>query len=93
MTKSFVRRVNVLEDFKTRPAVFDFALALREARMRAAAGDPILQTPITAEMIADPVHGEFWRKMSKARERVRLLRHAVPAPDPGVSGISQAEES
>lgn len=52
----------------------DFAAALGEARRRAAAGDPIPQTPITEEMIEDPVHGQFWRRIHEARERVRLLR-------------------
>lgn len=49
----------------------DFAAALHEARRRLAAGDPIPQTPITQEMIADPVYGQFWRRMHEARERVR----------------------
>jgi len=91
--KPLVRRVNVLEHSKESPAPFDFARALREARLRAAAGNPVPKTPITEEMIADPEHGEFWRKMSEARERVRLLRPWVPGPYPGASGISPGEES
>ncbi len=52
----------------------DFANALREARRRAVAGDCEPQTPITAEMMEDPVAGEFYRLLFKARERVRLMR-------------------
>jgi hypothetical protein len=55
-----------------------FVLAMREARLRAAAGagaaDSPLETPITAEMMEDPVLGEFYRQLFEARERVRLLR-------------------
>lgn len=53
---------------------FDFPEALREARLRAAAGDPIPQTPITEEMMQDPVQGQLWRRIHEARERVRRLR-------------------
>jgi hypothetical protein len=52
----------------------EFAEALREARLRSNAGNPIPQTVITAEMMENPVDGEFWRQMFQARERVRLLR-------------------
>lgn len=59
---------------KTEESFPDFAAALRDARSCAAAGEPIPQTPITEEMMKDPVHGQFWRRMHQARERVRLLR-------------------
>ncbi|SPF42619.1 hypothetical protein SBDP1_40018 [Syntrophobacter sp. SbD1] len=74
MTKSSEKRLKALQHSRERTAPFDFALALRESRLRSAAGDPIPQTPITDEMMADPVNGEFWRRMFEARERVRLGR-------------------
>lgn len=80
MTERYINRVKALEHTRKDPepaggitADFDFAQALREARSRAAAGDPIPQSPITEEMMEDPVNGEFWREMFEARERVRLL--------------------
>ncbi|SPF34101.1 hypothetical protein SBDP1_120001 [Syntrophobacter sp. SbD1] len=76
MTKLIVKRVKVMEDAKKGPAHFDFARALRESRLRAATGNPLPQTPITDEMMADPVNGEFWRRMFNARERVRLMKPA-----------------
>jgi len=88
MSQQFKKRVKVLEhNRKGRGRVlFDFAKALQEARLRAAAGNPIPQSPITEEMMADPVYGEFWRRMLKARERVRLLRQRLePVPEPGSS--------
>ena len=81
MPKSHGTRVEALErtDFSA-PAGGrgHFVQAMREARLRAAAGggaaDSPLETPITAEMMEDPVLGEFYRQLFEARERVRLLR-------------------
>ena len=56
------------------PPDMDFAQLLRRARLRAAAGNPIPQSPITDQMLDDPVNGEFWRLMKEARERVARLQ-------------------
>jgi hypothetical protein len=55
-------------------AIDEFAQYLREARLRSEAGNPIPQTPITQQMLDDPLDGEFWRQMKEARERVARLR-------------------
>ena len=76
MSKSMQTRVEALEreNFNAPPGRHDFARALREAHRRAdAAGGRLPQTPITAEMMADPVHAELYRQMLEARERVRML--------------------
>jgi hypothetical protein len=77
MTSSFKTRFKVIKRDLKDSAGFDFGAALREARLRAEAGNPVPQTPITVEMMKDPVYGHLWRQMFEARERVRLLR------DPG----------
>ena len=84
MTKSFQRRVKKLQRSKDVPASappgepasagVDFAADLREARLRAFAGNPIPRSVITPEMMEDPVNGEFCRQMHEARERERRLR-------------------
>jgi len=68
MAKSFEKRVKTLEHSQNGPACRSFADMLREARRRVAAGDPI-----TAEMIEDPIDGDFWRKVFKARTRARFV--------------------
>jgi hypothetical protein len=68
MAKSFRTRVKTLEHSQNDPACCSFADMLREARRRVAAGDPI-----TAEMIEDPVDGEFRRNVFKARARTRFV--------------------
>ena len=91
MAQRFRKRVKVLQHTQegTDRVLLDFAKALQESRLRAAAGNPIPQTPITDEMMADPVNGEFWRQMFKARERVRLLRQSLePVPEAGSSSPS-----
>jgi hypothetical protein len=55
-------------------SVTDLAEALREGRLRAAGKDPFPETPITREMMDDPVHGELSRLIHEARERVRNFR-------------------
>lgn len=67
-------------------AVDEFARCLREARLRSEAGNPIPQTPITQQMLDDPLDGEFWRQMKEARERVARLR--IPNQRPAASGRS-----
>ena len=84
MSKSYQRRVKDLRGVKNLQASeppggpasagIDFATALREARLRAFAGDPIPRSVITPEMMEDPVNGEFCRQMHEARERERRLR-------------------
>jgi len=81
MPKSFGTRVEALERTDlSGPAggTGHFVLAMREARLCAAAGGGAEgcppEAPITAEMMEDPVHGEFCRRLFEARERVRLLR-------------------
>ena len=68
MAKSFETRVKTLEHSQNGPACRGFADMLREARRRVAAGDPI-----SAEMMEDPVDGEFWRNVFKARARARFV--------------------
>ena len=68
MAKSFEKRVKTLEHPQNGPASRSFTDMLREARRRVAAGDPI-----TAEMMKDPVDGEFWRNVFKARARARFV--------------------
>ncbi|MGA3114697.1 MAG: hypothetical protein ABSF90_09740 [Syntrophobacteraceae bacterium] len=67
MAKSFGTRVKALEHSQNGPACRGFADMLREARRRVAAGDPV-----TTEMMEDPVNGEFWRNLFKARARARF---------------------
>lgn len=74
MTKSLELRVEALERIES-SGVGDFVRELTDARLRAAAaGGSLPENPITAEMMADPLYGRFYRQISDARERVRVLR-------------------
>ncbi|MGC9966781.1 MAG: hypothetical protein ABSE08_15360 [Syntrophobacteraceae bacterium] len=70
---SVEKRISDLEasDALLPSSVTGFVDALREGRLRAAGGEPFAETPITREMMDDPVHGEFYRLIHEARERVR----------------------
>ena len=71
MIKSLEIRIETLERGDlSGPGGSDFVAALQDARQRAATGEPIPEVPVTAEMLEDPVHGEFFRRLLEARERV-----------------------
>ncbi|MGA2404717.1 MAG: hypothetical protein ABSG91_23940 [Syntrophobacteraceae bacterium] len=73
--KSFGGRIKTLErNVTSGPGGSDFVSALRDARERAAGGEPVPEDPVTPEMLEDPEHGEFFRQMQEARERASNLR-------------------
>jgi hypothetical protein len=76
MAKSYETRVDALERSNLSGTAFgSFIRTLKQARLRAIAGEASPpETPITAEMMEDPVHGEFCRQLFEARERVRISR-------------------
>lgn len=47
------------------------AEALMEGRLTVLRGEPSAETPITPEMMDDPVQGKLYRLMHEARERVK----------------------
>ncbi len=53
----------------------DFGSKLRQSRLRAL-GENTHETPITGQMLDDPMNGEFWRRMQAARKRVNGRLHA-----------------
>jgi hypothetical protein len=50
------------------------AEALIQGRLSVLRGEPLAETPITPEMMDDPLQGELYRLMHEARERVRNFR-------------------
>ncbi len=68
--KSTKERMNP-EKSNKEPAQSDFARMLRDARQRAAGGNCQIKAPSSAEMVKDRSNGEFWRRLAKARERLR----------------------
>ena len=68
---SVEKRISDLEAKSDTSGQQGLAEAIEEARLRAAEGEPFDETPITPEMMDDPVHGQFYRLMHEARERVR----------------------
>lgn len=52
-------------------ASHSFASALHEAHMRSMRGETLPETPITREMLDDPVDGKMWRNIRDARARAR----------------------
>lgn len=84
---SIEKRVSDLEAGISVNGWGSFLEALEESRLRAARGEPSAETPVTPEMMDDPVHGGFYRLMHEALERARNLRkdinscsgHSLPA--------------
>jgi len=71
---SVERRISDLEAGIDTGEAQGFAEALRQGRLNAAGEGPFAETPITREMMDDPVHGPFYRLMHEARARVEELR-------------------
>ena len=74
---SVEKRISDLEAKSDTGEAQGFAEALREERLRAAGGGPFAETPITREMMDDPVHGRLYRLIHEARVRVRNFRKNI----------------
>ena len=73
---SLGRRISQLEQLNKEStdhslASHSFASALYEARMRFMRGETLPETPITREMLDDPVDGEMWKNIRDARASAR----------------------
>jgi len=74
---SVERRISDLEAKISMEGWGGFPEALEESRLRAARGEPSAKTPITPEMMDDPVHGRLYRLIHEGRERVRNAREDI----------------
>ncbi len=74
---SVEKRISDLEAEISMEGWAGFPEALEESRLRAARGEPSVESSITREMMDDPVNGELYRLIHEGRERVRNAREGI----------------